>query len=311
MKNRYIVTIYSGLSFNKNVNDIKKDLYKQTEKQQKEGKATSKNMLAIALKTTSTLKKKIGNKSFVEGYVKTTYLKKVDDIIPIEVIAIFVYDLLKKYKVEKKLSHEINVEADKTEGTLKVEGIEGAINYNRDLKSPRVFYLASQHKDSASDHEPWQGKMYVDEKWKSVIQDKDLKEQIGKYIQENDVRTVQWVTGKPVWFITRPNCRHYFQSMTVEEVLTKSRTQLLKDHNMTRAIGNREYLQTIKHARNKNWYQDVRNAEIILGKYQDRLKLHQDLYNARPNTLIKEAIAKDKMLIEKWKKFIYEKTKGH
>lgn len=266
-------------------------------------------MLKVAIASTSSLKKKIGSPTFVAGYVKTTYGSSVEDNTPLELLSIFVFDLIGKNKIEKKISHEIIEASDKTEGDFKQEVIYGNLDKNRKLENPKIFYLASQHKDSASDHAPYQGKMYIDEKWRSSIKDNGLKKAIDKYISQNDVKTVQWVMGEPVWFITRPNCRHYFTALTVSEVLGTSRIELLKKHKMDTAIGNREYLQTIKHATNKEWYKDIRNAQLILEKYKERLKLHQEMYASVKNEIIKKAIVKDKMLINKWEKYINEKTK--
>jgi hypothetical protein len=309
LKNKYLVDIYGGLAKGQNIRAIHKKLYDETINQKKLGLATSDKMLKVALASASSLKKKIGSPTFVAGYVKTTYGSQVDNALGIDLLSIFVFDLLDKNKIEKKLSHEITVEADKTEGDTKSTVIAQNIEKNRELENPKVFYLASQHKDSASDHKDYQGKMYIDEKWRSVVKDKDQVKAIEQYISKHDVKTIQWVTGEPVWFITRPNCRHYFMELGTVEVLGLSKTKLLEKYKMETAIGNREYLQTIKHSTSKEWYKDVRNAQLLLEKYKERLALHQEMYKTMPNDIIKKAIAKDKMLIDKWEKYINEKEK--
>ena len=307
MKNKYLVHIYSGLANGEKIRSIHKKLYDETINQKKLGLETSDNMLKIAMASASSLKKKVGSPTFVAGYVKTTYGAIVEDSSPLELLAIFAFDLIGKNKIEKKLSHEITETSDRTEGETKDKVIASHIEDNRKLDNPKIFYLASQHKDSASDHAPYQGKMYIDEKWRSSIKEEEQKQAIEKYIIQNDVKTVQWVTGEPVWFITRPNCRHYFTALTVNEVLGASRTKLLEKHKMDTAIGDRQYLQTIKHSTNKEWYKDVRNAQLLLEKYKERLKLHQEMYASVKNEIIRNAIAKDKMLIEKWEKHIASK----
>lgn len=309
MKNKYLVTIYSGLANGDNIRSIHKRLYDETINQKKLGLATSDKMLKVALASTSSLKKRIGSQTFVAGYVKTTYGSLVESSTPLELLGIFVFDLINKIKIEKKLSHEITEASDKIEGDFKQEVIGGHLEENRHLANPKIFYLASQHKDSASDHAPYQGKMYIDEKWRSSITDREQIIQIEKYISQHDVKTVQWVMGEPVWFITRPNCRHYFTALTVNEVLGTSKTKLLEKHKMDTAIGNREYLKTIKHSTDKSWYKDVRNAQLLLEKYKERLHLHQEMYASSKNEIIRKAIIKDKMLIEKWEKYLNEKEK--
>ena len=80
-----------------------------------------------------------------------------------------------------------------------------------------IFYLASEHADCADDHASYQGKLYVNEKWETIISDKDLKERVKSFIQKNNIQTLQWVKGKPVWFTTRPNCRHFLMPITIEQ----------------------------------------------------------------------------------------------
>lgn len=309
LKNKYLVNIYAGISNNESVRAIHKRLYDETINQKKQGLATSDGMLKVALKSASSIKKKVGGSLFVAGYVKTTYGSLVQGITPQEMVGVLVFDLLNKNHIEKDLSQQITKEADKSEGTNKEEAINNTIAQNRSLTNPKIFYLASQHKDSASDHAPYQGKMYIDEGWKSVIPSVEQQKLIEKYLQKNNVKTMQWVTGEPVWFITRPNCRHYFKSLTFNDVITSSVTKLLDEHKMDTAIGDRQYLQTIKHSTSKDWYDDIRNAQLLLDKYRERLKLHQDMYAQVKTPILANAIEKDKMLIAKWEKYINSKKK--
>lgn len=302
LKNKYLVEVYTGLSKNQNVRDIQNNLKKITFNQKKQGLAYNEKMLDSVLKSVSILKKKIGSPTFVKGYVQTTYGQKIKDNQ--ELIAIFVYDIIDKYKVEKTLSHDITVFSDKFEADIKDKAIQDTFEENRYLDNPKIFYLASQHRDSASDHKDYQGKVYIDEKWRNFVHNEQQIEDIRQYIIQHDVKTIQWVMGEPVWFITRPNCRHYFKALNVDDVLQNSRRRLLKEHNMTTAIGDREYLQTIKNSRDLPLFDKKRNAQIMVEKYEERLKLHQDMYDSVKNEIIANAIKKDKMLIKKWKDYL-------
>ena len=309
LRNKYLIDIYAGLTKGDSVKTIHKTLLEDTINQKKRGYIASDDMLNTALKATNTLKKKVGSQTFVAGYVKTTYGKQVEDFLPIELMSVFVFDLIDKQKIEKRLTHHIVEEADHKEGEIKKEVINDYIQENRDLTKPKIFYLASKHKDSASDHAQWQGHIYIDEKWRSYVDEK-TKQKIEKYIAANDVRTVQWVMDKPVWFITRPNCRHYFEAIATNEVLKTPKTKLLKRHDMTTAIGDRQYLQTIKHAIDPEWYKDIRNAQLVLEKYKERLELHKGMYKAVKNDILRKAINKDKMLIRKWEEYIKKRSNG-
>jgi len=106
------------------------------------------------------------------------------------------------------------------------------------------------------------------------------------------MKSYQWVIGKPVWMVTRPNCRHYFKALTYEEVAGKSYQSLVKEYKMHRKIGNRPIMQTLKGGD---------NVQIVIKSYEERLRLHKAMYRARPNDFLQSAIEKDKILLKKWK----------
>ena len=326
LKNKYLAIIYGGLSKQQGVKQIHKRLFDETVNQKKSGKATSAKMLNVAFSSANALSKKVADIPFVKKQVKAKYgIGDETEGLPI-ILGLFVFDLLKKKNVERQMSREIVKEADENEGEAKGAAIADALRKNLEksreeaLKGPAetgeidtdnimIFYLASAHKDSASDHAPYQGKMYVDENWETIPMPWGLRNAIAYYIKTHGVKTMQWVVGKPVWFITRPNCRHYFKELSVKEVLATARTKLINKYDMKTAIGDRQYLQTMKHSTSKDWYDDVRNAQLLLNAYKERLSMHELMYEENPCATIKNAIAKDKFLIRKWEKYIDEKTK--
>lgn len=306
LKNNYLTIIYGGLIHKDSIRSIHKRLYDETINQKKLGQTTSDLMLKTAYESTKVLKRK--SEAISIKQVKTKYGSVVSECTPEELLSIAVFDLLHKSQVEKRLSHDIVKQTDKSEGDSKYEIIDAEVNKNR-LKN-KIFYLASYHKDSANDHKNWQGKIYIDEKWESLDIDYGLRNAIKEYIRQHDIKTFQWVIFRPVWLVTRPNCRHYFKSLTIGEVLKTSATNLRKKYNMDIAIGNREYLQTINHSTRKSWYEDVRNAQLILKQYKERLALHQKMYKEMANPIIKTAIEKDKLLINRWQNYLNQKEKG-
>ena len=287
LKNSYIESIYCGLIEKKTIKEIHKELYDNTMRWKVRGLPIDNVMYNNALKLTRKLKKKVPN-----------------EILSIPLLAGGVFEILEHSQADKFMSQNIYKSASKTESQYKEKALTNAIKTNRQLKIPKVFYLASKHNDSAEDHKDFQGKIYIDEKWRSIITDKELKKKINIYISKHNVKTFQWVIGKPVWFITRPNCRHYFKTLNTEDVLNISLQRLIDDNNMSREIGQRQYLQTLKHPTNKKWYKEVRNAELILQKYEWRLDLHKMLYNQYPSEVLFNAIKKDKLLIKKWKDYL-------
>lgn len=99
-----------------------------------------------------------------------------------------------------------------------------------------IFYLCSYFGDCAKDHADFQGKIYFDADWRDNIEDSELAQQIEQYIQSNNLMSVQAVTTEDPWLTTRPNCRHYFQFVPVEDVLNvhsnKDLNNLREDNNM-------------------------------------------------------------------------------
>lgn len=82
-----------------------------------------------------------------------------------------------------------------------------------------IFYITSYYGDCAPDHADFQGKIYCDEKWRSICP-KELLEDVANYIRSNRIMSVQDAMGeKGNYLTTRPNCRHYFQYISIQEVL--------------------------------------------------------------------------------------------
>jgi len=81
-----------------------------------------------------------------------------------------------------------------------------------------VFYTTSCYGNCAPDHSDFQGKIYVTENWESTAPN-DKKEAISEYIQAHDIKTIQSVMNGEPYLTTRPNCRHYFMPMPIDEVL--------------------------------------------------------------------------------------------
>lgn len=145
------------------------------------------------------------------------------------------------------------------------------------------FYLCSSHSDSAKDHAPWQGKVYIDDNCDD--------ERCLALAREYHMKSYQWVIGKPVWMVTRPNCRHYFKALTYNEVVGKSYDSLVKEHKMHRTIGDRPIMQTLRGGE---------NIDVVIKSYEERLKLHLSMNRVRPNEFLKRAIDKDRLLLKKW-----------
>ena len=255
-KNQYLAIIYNDTIKHKPIREIHRDLLKATVN-------PNKVLLTYVMKLANRVKKldKGAGQHYGSG--------------GLDVLAVAIVELFSKKAVNYQASKIVHYEVRRFESDKKWEALDDAWKENR--KNGRIFYIASMHRDSAADHEPWQGKIYVDRYWHNY----DTDGRLAKYIRENDIRTVQWVTGAPVYFITRPNCRHYFRTFTIDEILEG------KYHIPKHKIGDKR-LQTPQDAN--------------LQYYQDRLRLLLNMYHKYPTPILKKQIEKTKLLIAKWKK---------
>lgn len=186
-----------------------------------------------------------------------------------------VYSEMRK-SVLKRIERDKNRLADTVDYRNKEEDLE-------DLLTEGVFFLCSSHEKPAKDHENYEGKVYITEKWENRVSDPHLKARIKAYVRNHNIQTVEWVTGPPVYMIYRPNCKHYFIDVSVEEVLGHSTKSLLKAHKM--------YMPNeVPMSYEKSQYK----------AYYERLKALQYLSEMCPSAELDKDIKKTKKLVQKW-----------
>lgn len=197
---------------------------------------------------------------------------------------------------ERAIGQWLRDEEAKRKETVLSESLKEPEKLPDDISKLKAFCLCSRHDDCAKDHLPYQGKLYV-KKW--ALRYPEIKE----WCQSRDVKTVEWVTGKPVWMTTRPNCRHFFAEITAEEAMGEQLAWLLKKHGMDRAVGTRGNQQNIKHATDKQWYTEE-NIKKTISKYKARLKKHLKMREIATNENLENAISHDRMMIRKWEQYL-------
>ena len=289
LNNDLTLIIFKGIIKNKSLKDIHKELLEDTLSNKLKGVDTNVQY-NIAIKKSKQIFNKVQQQKPAFG------LTLMD-------LGTLTFNSINETHLSHFLDRQVSLSANKLETKNKKELINNTINQSRSYQVPQIFYLASSHGDCAIDHKNFQGKIYVDEKWESIIKEDELKKEIKKYINLHNVKTLQWVMDEPVWFITRPNCRHYIKPIPTEQVLSISVSDLLFNNKMEVAIGNRGVLQTISHDTKKEWYTKV-NIQTTIDQYETRLKLHEDMYKLTKSEIVKNAIYKDKLLIKKWKDYL-------
>jgi len=169
------------------------------------------------------------------------------------------------------------------------------------------FYLCSSHADCADDHADWQGKIYFDESWRQFIKP-EFHDSVSKLIQNKNLKSYQFVKSKPVYMATRPNCRHYFTPISVEQAIGQSPQSLLSNLNLKRGEYKKEYYEGLKAQRD--------NERSII-KYKDRKELHEKQLSMaktkEEKEMLQNNINRDIILIRKWQKqnqLLTQKYKG-
>lgn len=79
----------------------------------------------------------------------------------------------------------------------------------------QVFYFCDEFADCAKDHADYQGKYYYDENATRTEAEQ-------KYIDDNDIKSIQEVRDGDPFLTTRPNCRHSFHFVQSSELLDDS-----------------------------------------------------------------------------------------
>lgn len=303
LNNKYLSLVFKGLVENKPIREIHRDIKKLTNYRRTNNLDYDKNVENYAMKLAIKTKNQVNVNKIEKG--------NVDGLDLGVLIADKVYDYFKKEDSYKKMKKIVYDNVRKTESKEKEQAIFNEIEQNRreialnESIKAKIFYLCSSHNDCADDHKDWQGKMYYDNEWHKYIKDEDIRKKIQSYLTNHNCKSFQWVTGRPVWLITRPNCRHYFKVLRVEQVLGRNEETLVRNHKMHTGIG-KKGMQTINHSTRRDWYTED-NILNIIEKYKERLAYHQSLYAVKKTPTIKNAIEKDNFLIKKWEKYLQTK----
>lgn len=185
-----------------------------------------------------------------------------------------VYSVVRSTVLER-LERDKNILADVVEKRKKTAELGK-------LLSSGVFYLCSSHEKPAKDHEGYEGRVYISEDWENRCAEAD-RASIRAYVKRNGTRTVEWVTGAPVYMIFRPNCKHYFIPVSVEEVLGRSEKELLEAH---KGYMKDEIPETYEKSQYKGYY--------------ERLKALTYLKKMCPSSELDKDITRTRKLVLKW-----------
>ena len=187
------------------------------------------------------------------------------------ILATLLMKRFEKLRVYQRFISLVNQEVRNKETSVKERIIRQLTSYG--IENREHFALVSKHLDSAIDHIDFQGKLY--------LLTNDLQESELLLASKLGItRTLASVMHDKPYLITRPNCRHYFITLSESDIGSKSVDTLLKENKMITKVGSR----VIKNLRN--------NTSIKLNYYKELYKVKKIPYLAKRIKKLKELVEK-------------------
>ena len=187
------------------------------------------------------------------------------------ILATLLMKRFEKLRVYQRFISLVNQEVRNKEANVKEKIIRQLTSYG--IENREHFALVSKHLDSAIDHIDFQGKLY--------LLTNDLQESELLLASKLGItRTLASVMHDKPYLITRPNCRHYFITLSESDIGSKSVDTLLKENKMITKVGSR----VIKNLRN--------NTSIKLNYYKELYKVRRIPYLAKRIKKLKELVEK-------------------
>lgn len=187
------------------------------------------------------------------------------------ILATLLMKRFEKLRVYQRFISLVNQEVRNKEASVKEKVIRQLTSYG--IENREHFALVSKHLDSAIDHIDFQGKLY--------LLTNDLQESELLLASKLGItRTLASVMHDKPYLITRPNCRHYFITLSESDIGSKSVDTLLKENKMLTKVGSR----VIKNLRN--------NTSIKLNYYKELYKVRRVPYLASRIKKLKELVEK-------------------
>ena len=101
-------------------------------------------------------------------------------------------------------------------------GVTSLLKLERGKDHPCVFYLVSKHQLPQKAHEPLQGKVLIDPKWRTVLEGRPEEKRVASYVRRHKTMTVYQAMRAPYYLIVRPNCRHFLIPLPTTSAITLS-----------------------------------------------------------------------------------------
>lgn len=173
-----------------------------------------------------------------------------------------------------------------------------------------VFYICNEMGDCAKDHIDYQGRIYYDKDYQTFGLDETTLQKIEDAIQSQNMLSIQEVRDSDPWLTTRPNCRHTFLPVTIDEVASSSVNSLLNKHHLKSngKVDSKKYEALEKQRYNerqiRKWKEKADNDKAIYQNAPKELKQDLKMQLDKDNAKIKEWQLKQKKHIDKNSSFL-------
>ena len=275
------------INVNKKVKAFKKQVYNDLAVLQKQSNIGFKNIVNSVSKAIT--KGKLFSGTLLYAEVENAFKKGINEMF---------MTYRNGRRVSFKAYQEMNVRT-----TMHQEALDYQFESAREMGV--VFYLASSHGDCADDHKDYQGRLYYDESWQSIAKESQHRA-IADFIRNNKLMSIQDVRdGKP-YLTTRPNCRHTFKPLTLDQVLNSSVKELLVEHKLIKG--------KYDSAKYKNLQQQRLLERKVRQAKQERDNLEIEIKNAKDvetKKKLQEKLAYKKSLVHKNQRELNHLVKGN
>lgn len=160
------------------------------------------------------------------------------------------------------------------------------------LTTQNIFFITNSFGDCADDHKDLQGKIYYDERFKEFNIPKEIKEKALALINSKKLMSMQKAIKEPYWLTTRPNCRHRFVPITLQQALGNTDDLLEKLKLKKGTYKDQNYQDS----------QELRYIERNIRKHKTTLQYYEEIYKTGQNSKVLPYIDKYKKLVQKWQK---------
>lgn len=179
--------------------------------------------------------------------------------------------------------------------TIHQEMSENQINVG--AKVGQIFYICDSFADCAPDHADYQGKIY----YNAQI---NIPPEIQSFIKQKNILSMQEVMKGEPYLTTRPNCRHNFHAIPLEEALGTSAKDILNKYKLSSGkYKNSNYEKRMQQRKN----------ERTIRKFKLKKENYEMLAKTTNDKSYLQMAKKQNQYIRKWQsinKSLVENNKG-